>query len=181
MLAARDLGITLAKREITLVYGGASVGLMGQVAKACLEEGGEVIGVITRKLVEMEVAYTQLAQLHVVETMHERKAKMADLADGFIALPGGLGTIEEFFEVLTWSQLGMHKKPCGLLNTNQYYDRLLDFLDLAVEQRFIEDTHRGMILMDEDPAGLLEKFDVYQAPQADKAAWVRHMTEQANG
>ncbi len=117
MLAARQLGLALADRHLTLVYGGASVGLMGQVARACLEGGGEVIGVITRKLVDMEVAFTQLAQLHVVETMHERKSKMADLADGFIALPGGLGTIEEFFEVLTWAQLGMHKKPCGLLNT----------------------------------------------------------------
>lgn len=181
MLAARHLGITLARRDITLVYGGASVGLMGQVAKACLEAGGEVIGVITKKLVDMEVAYTGLAQLHVVESMHERKAKMAELADGFIALPGGLGTIEEFFEVLTWSQLGMHKKPCGLLNTCRYYDKMLAFLDTAVDQQFVELVHRNMILMDESPEGLLQKFETYQAPQSDKAAWVLHMTNQANG
>ena len=181
MLAARKLGLTLAARELTLVYGGSSVGLMGQVANACLEGGGEVVGVITRKLVDMGVGFTQLDQLHVVETMHERKAKMAELADGFIALPGGLGTLEEFFEVVTWAQLGMHTKPCGLLNTNQFYDRMLDFLDLAVDQQFIGGIHRGLILMDESPEALLDKFEVYQAPHVDKGAWVRHLMEQANG
>ena len=162
-----------------LVYGGASVGLMGQLAKACLDAGGEVIGVIPRSLVEMEVAYTQLAQLQVVESMHQRKAKMAELADGFIALPGGLGTIEEFFEVLTWAQLGMHRKPCGLLNIGQYYDRLIGFLDQAVEQQFVEPAHREMIQIDASPEGLLQKFEVYQAPQTNKAAWVLQMTSQA--
>jgi uncharacterized protein (TIGR00730 family) len=179
--AARSMGQALAKRDITLVYGGASVGMMGQLAKACLDAGGEVIGVIPRKLVEMEVAFTQLAQLHVVESMHERKAKMAEMADGFIALPGGLGTIEEFFEVLTWAQLGMHRKPCGLLNTCRYYDKLIDFLDQAVEQQFVEPVHREMIQIDESPDGLLKKFETYQAPQTNKAAWVLQMTNKAKG
>ena len=179
--AAKLLGQTLAQKEITLVFGGASVGIMGQLAKACLEAGGEVIGVIPQKLVEMEVAYTQLAQLHVVDSMHERKAKMAELADGFIALPGGLGTIEEFFEVLTWAQLGMHQKPCGLLNTCHYYDKLLDFLNRTVAEQFVEEAHRAMIQIDESPAGLLQKFEAYEAPRTNKAAWVLQMTQQANG
>ncbi len=181
MKAARQLGLSLAKKQLTLVYGGSKVGLMGEVARSCLDGGGEVIGVITRRLVEMEVAFTDLKNLHIVETMHERKAKMAELADGFIALPGGLGTIEEFFEVLTWAQLGMHKKPCGLLNTRLYYDRMLEFLDNAVEQQFIGGVHRGMILMDESPEELLRKFETYKAPLVDKGAWARHLMEQANG
>lgn len=172
---ARSLGLALAERNITLVYGGASVGLMGQLANACLEAGGDVIGVIPRKLVEMELAHKQLAQLQVVETMHERKSLMAELADGFIALPGGLGTIEEIFEVLTWAQLGIHQKPCGLLNTRQYFDDLLKFLDRGVEQMFIETAHREMILIDESPDDLLNKFEAYQAPQTNKAAWVLQM------
>jgi len=172
---ARSLGFTLAERNITLVYGGASVGLMGQVANACLEAGGDVIGVIPKKLVDMELAYKQLAQLHVVETMHERKSLMAGLADGFIALPGGLGTIEEIFEVLTWAQLGIHQKPCGLLNTRRYFVDLIKFLDRGVEQMFIETAHREMILIDESPDNLLDKFLTYQAPLTNKAAWVLQM------
>ena len=171
----RSLGLALAKRNLTLVYGGASVGLMGQMANACLEAGGDVIGVIPRKLVEMELTHNQLTQLHVVETMHERKSLMAELAGGFIALPGGLGTIEEIFEVLTWSQLGIHQKPCGLLNTRQYFDDLLKFLDVGVEQMFIETTHREMILIDQNPVNLLDKLATYQAPQTNKAAWVLQM------
>ncbi len=173
---ARLLGRTLAKMKITLVYGGASVGTMGQLAKSCLESGGEVIGVIPKKLVEMEVSYKGLTRLHVVETMHERKAMMAELADGFIAMPGGLGTIEEFFEVLTWAQLGMHRKPCGLLNICHFYDKLMDFLDLTVEEQFVEINHREMIQIDESPEGLLKKFETYQAPQTNKAAWVLSLT-----
>ncbi len=173
---ARLLGRTLAKMKITLVYGGASVGTMGQLAKSCLESGGEVIGVIPKKLVEMEVSYKGLTRLHVVETMHERKAMMAELADGFIAMPGGLGTIEEFFEVLTWAQLGMHRKPCGLLNICHFYDKLMDFLDLTVEEQFVEINHRGMIQIDESPEGLLKKFETYQAPKTNKAAWVLNLT-----
>lgn len=175
--AAQELGRILAERNLTLVFGGARVGIMGQLAKAVLQANGEVIGVIPRQLVEMEVAYTQLEELHVVDSMHARKALMAELADGFIVLPGGLGTLEEFFEILTWSQLGMHYKPCGLLNTCRYYDRLMEFLDQMVEQGFVEQIHREMIQIDEKPDRLLDTFQTYQAPQVSKAAWVLQMTE----
>lgn len=174
--AGRALGCALAERRLTLIYGGASVGIMGQLARACVEAGGEVIGVIPKRLVDLEVAYTDLAQLHVVNTMHERKAKMAELADGFVALPGGLGTIEEFFEALTWAQLGMHGKPCGLLNTCHYYDHLVAFLHHTVDELFIEPDHIGMIQIDDDPNALLDKFGVYQPPQVSKAAWALKMT-----
>lgn len=175
--AARAMGRELAGRGIGLVYGGGKVGLMGQVAKAALEAGGEVTGVITRRLAEMELAYDGLTALHTVETMHERKARMAELSDGMIALPGGLGTIEEFFEALTWAQLGMHAKPCGLLNTLGYYDRLLRFLDDAVEQQFVEETHRAMVVVAAAPDELLAKFESYQPPTANKAAWVLRLSE----
>jgi uncharacterized protein (TIGR00730 family) len=165
---------------LTLVYGGGNVGLMGQVARSCLEAGGGVIGVITRQLVNMEVALTSLKNLEVVDTMHERKARMAELADGFIAMPGGLGTIEEIFEVITWSQLGLHKKPCAFLNTGGYYDGLFSFLDHAVNERFIGDVPRKMILLDREPESLLDQMSVYQPAYVDKAAWVRQVTEQAN-
>lgn len=181
MQAARRLGLALAERHLTLVYGGGNVGLMGQVARACLDGGGEVIGVITRQLVNMEVALTILENLYVVETMHERKARMAELADGFVALPGGLGTIEEFFEVLTWSQLGIHKKPCGLLNTAHYYDSLLQFLDTAVDKQFIGSVPRQMVLVDDTPERLLDRFETYQAPHVDKGAWAKHLMEQTGG
>ena len=170
--AAGMLGRRLAEKGIVLVYGGAKVGTMGHLAKSCIEAGGEVIGVIPKALADMEVAYSELAQLFVVDSMHERKAKMADLSDGFIALPGGLGTIEEFFEVLTWAQLGMHQKPCGLLNISHYYDRLLEFLNHAVDQQFIQAVHKDMIQVDETVDGLLEKFASYEAPQVNKAAWI---------
>lgn len=177
--AAQELGRALAEKKILLVYGGAKVGVMGRLAKACLEAGGEVIGIIPRSLVEMEVADKEISRLLIVDSMHERKAKMAELSDGFIALPGGLGTIEEFFEMLTWAQLGLHRKPCGLLNTARYYDRLLDFLDRAVEQQFIEAAHRGMIQVGERPEDLLTKFETYRPPQTDKVAWVLRMTDKA--
>ena len=170
--AAKQLGHTLAYKGIGLVYGGAKVGMMGKIAEAVLEKGGEVIGVIPKELVKKEVAFNELADLRVVDSMHERKALMADLSDGFIALPGGLGTIEEFFEVVTWAQLGMHPKPCGLLNVAQYYDRLLDFLDHSVEEKFVELEHRSMILVDENPEKLLRKFETYHPPKIDKAKWV---------
>lgn len=170
--AARELGHALAGKNIGLVYGGAKVGMMGKVAEAVLEKGGEVIGVIPKGLVDKEVAFTGLADLRVVGSMHERKALMADLSDGFIALPGGLGTIEEFLEVVTWAQLGIHPKPCGLLNVEQYYNRLLDFLDHTVNEKFVECEHRSMIMVDENPERLLEKFEVYQPPTIDKAQWV---------
>ncbi|HOO77519.1 MAG TPA: TIGR00730 family Rossman fold protein [bacterium] len=178
VLAARRLGRALAARGLTLVFGGARVGIMGQLARAALEAGGEVIGVIPRQLVEMEVAYAALPELRVVESMHERKALMAELADGFIALPGGLGTVEEFFEVLTWAQLEIHRKPCGLLDTRGYYRKLMEFLGHAVEEKFIEPVHREMIQIDESPAGLLDKFRDYRAPRVNKAAWIRKLTDE---
>jgi uncharacterized protein (TIGR00730 family) len=174
--AARHLGETLARRQLTLVYGGAKVGTMGQLARAALAAGGDVIGIIPRALVKLEVAYTGLSELRVVDSMHERKALMADLADAFIALPGGMGTIDEFFEVLTWAQLGMHHKPCGLLNVCGYYDRLIDFLDHTVEQRFVQSTHRHMVLVAESAEALLDAFTVYRAPRANKAEWILRLS-----
>ncbi len=176
MQVASQVGKTLASRNIGLVYGGAKVGLMGQVAKAALDAGGEVIGVIPKSLVDMEVGYTELSGLHVVGSMHERKSLMAELSDGFIALPGGLGTIEEFFEMLTWAQLGFHQKPCGLLNIHGYYDHLSAFLDVAVGQEFIDIAHRKMMLEDTTVDGLLDQFERYIPPKTNKAAWVLEMT-----
>jgi uncharacterized protein (TIGR00730 family) len=177
--AARDLAYTLTRRKIGLVYGGARVGVMGEIASAVLRNSGEVIGVIPQELVDKEVAFTELSDLRVVASMHERKALMAELSDGFIALPGGLGTIEEFFEVLTWAQLGMHRKPCGLLNVCGYYSSLMAFLDHAVSQQFIESEHRSMVLVDEHPEALIEKFAVYRPPTVDKAKWVLQMANDA--
>ncbi|MFZ5622885.1 MAG: TIGR00730 family Rossman fold protein [Gemmatimonadota bacterium] len=168
--AARDLGATLAEAGITLVYGGASVGMMGELADAALARGGRVMGVIPSGLVEKEVAHTGIADLIVVGSMHERKARMADLSDAFIALPGGLGTLEEFFEILTWAQLGIHDKPCGLLNVAHYYDPLLGFADQAVQEGFIKPEHRRMLLQDEDAHRLLEQMRAYEAPELPK--WV---------
>jgi uncharacterized protein (TIGR00730 family) len=177
--AARRLGHTLAGKGISLVYGGAKVGTMGQLASATLEAGGEVIGVIPEQLVKKEVAFTELENLHVVGSMHERKARMVELADGFIALPGGLGTLEEFFEALAWAQLGIHHKPCGFLNVCGYYDKLIAFLDHAVTQQFVKSEYRAMVLVDEDPEGLLQKFASYQPPKIDKAAWILKLNEQS--
>jgi uncharacterized protein (TIGR00730 family) len=175
--AAKNLGRTLAERKITLVYGGSSVGLMGLLARSALEAGGEVIGIITRQLVEMEVAFKEISQFEVVETMHERKTRMAELADGFIALPGGLGTLEELFEILTWAQLGIHHKPCGLLNVNGYYDKLGEFLDHAVAEKFIEEGSRRMVMVSEDADRLIAKFEVYQPIIKNKADWVLKMSQ----
>lgn len=172
LYAAQQLGYALAERGLGLVYGGAKVGTMGRIAEATLEKGGEVIGVIPKGLLEKEVAFTRLTDLRVVDSMHERKALMADLSDGFIALPGGLGTIEEFFEVATWAQLGIHPKPCGLLNVKHYYDRLMDFLDHTVGEKFVELEHRSMIMVDENPESLLQQFGTYHPPTIDKAKWV---------
>ncbi|HEX7502994.1 MAG TPA: TIGR00730 family Rossman fold protein [Acidobacteriota bacterium] len=169
--AAGQLGALLAREKIGLVFGGGRVGLMGHLARAALEHGGEVIGIIPRELYEKKVAFTGLSDLRVVGTMHERKALMAGLADGFMALPGGLGTLEEIFEMLTWAQLGMHRKPCGLLNVANYYAPLLAFLDRVLAQGFLDAAHRAMILDAETPEELLLRFAVYQPPAADKAAW----------
>lgn len=161
---ARKLGQELAKRKITLVYGGANVGLMGEVADAVLEHGGQVIGVLPHFLQHREIAHTGLTELILVETMHERKAKMADLADGFIALPGGPGTLEEYFEVFTWGQLGLHQKPCGLLNINGYYDPLLSMFEMMERERFMQAKYRSMVITDTTPEGLLDQFTAYAAP-----------------
>lgn len=169
--AARELGALLAEEGITLVYGGGCVGLMGVVADAVLEQGGDVIGVIPHALDTKELAHTGLTEMHVVDTMHERKALMADLADGFIALPGGLGTFDESFEVLTWAQLGIHTKPCGLLNVSGYFDKLIGFLDHAVEEQFIKPQHRDLILVDADRRRLLERMRAYRSPVTEK--WIR--------
>ena len=173
--AAGQLGEALARRGISLVYGGGRVGMMGEVAKAILAAGGQVIGVIPQALVTMEVAFTGLTDLRVVGTMHERKALMAALADGFVALPGGLGTMEEFFEVLTWAQLALHHKPCGVLNVCHYYDAVMEFLDHAVRERFVSPLHRGIVLVADSADGLLEQFETYQPPQVSKAQWVLQM------
>jgi len=153
--AAQKLGRTLAERDTTLVYGGGHVGLMGVVADAALGAGGEVIGVMPRALVDREIGHTGLTKLHVVHSMHERKALMSRLSAGFIALPGGNGTLEEFFEVLTWAQLGEHDKPCGLLNVAGYYDPLLTVFDRMVDRAFLKKEHRELVLVEEDPAALL--------------------------
>jgi uncharacterized protein (TIGR00730 family) len=174
--AACHLGETLAQRGLTLVYGGAKVGTMGHLAHATLAAGGKVIGVIPRALVEMEVAYVDLPDLRVVDSMHARKATMADLADGFIALPGGLGTIEEFFEVLTWGQLGLHHKPCGLLNVCGYYDRLIAFLDHTVEQQFVQAAIRRTMLVADSAEALLDAFVSYSPPWINKADWILRMS-----
>jgi len=168
--AAQALGHELAARGLGLVYGGASVGVMGAVADAVLEKSGQAIGVIPFALATREVAHSGLDELFVVESMHERKAKMAELSDGFIALPGGWGTIEEIFEMLTWAQLGFHQKPCGLLNISGYYDHLFTFLEHAIDQRFVREEYRPMIMMEQTAGGLLDRYQSYQAPTVKK--WI---------
>jgi hypothetical protein len=168
---AAALGRALVAREYGLVYGGANVGLMGIVADAVLEAGGNVIGVIPDFLVGLEIAHPGLTELIVVSSMHERKDTMARRCDGFIALPGGFGTVEEFFEALTWGQLRLHAKPCGLLNAGGYYDGLLRFLDHGVAQRLIAPENRAMVLVNDDPDMLLDAFEAYQAPTEVK--WIR--------
>lgn len=168
--AARSVGSLLAQRGIGLVYGGGNVGLMGALADAALAAGGEVIGVIPEALLEWEVAHTGLPDLRIVHSMHERKALMADLSDAFVALPGGFGTLEELCEVLTWSQLGLHAKACGLLNVAGYFDPLLALFDHAVEERFVRPAHRALVLQSEDPAHLLDLLARYEAAPLDK--WI---------
>jgi uncharacterized protein (TIGR00730 family) len=169
--AARRLGRAVAARRLKLVYGGAAVGLMGALADAALAAGGEVIGVIPAALVEREIAHKGLTELHAVRSMHERKALMADLSDGFIALPGGAGTLEETFEVWTWGQLGHHRKPVGLINVEGFFDRLLGFLDHLTAEQFMRREHREMLLVASDPDELLDRFESYRAPVVEK--WIR--------
>jgi hypothetical protein len=168
--AAEHLGALLANRGIGLVYGGASVGLMGAVADAAMAAGGEVIGVIPHALVQREVAHTGLRDLRVVDSMHERKAMMAELSDAFIALPGGIGTFEELFEVWTWTQLGAHAKPCGLLNVHGFYDKLLDFLDHVVTQGFLKPHDRHLLSAAQEPAALLDQLAAYRA--SPEVQWI---------
>lgn len=162
---AQALARELAQRQITLVYGGGCVGLMGVVADAMLAAGGKVIGVIPRALMEKEVGHLQLTELRIVTSMHERKALMAQLADGFVALPGGIGTFEELFEIWTWSQLGIHSKPCALLNIAGYYDPLVDFLDHATRQGFIRQQQRDLLFTTTSPQDLIRHMACYVAPE----------------
>ena len=166
--AARAVARLLARRGLGLVYGGARIGLMGVVADEAAAAGVEVIGVIPQNLVDREVANATLSDLRVVSSMHERKAAMAELADGFIALPGGLGTLEELFEILTWSQLGLHAKPCGALNVQGFFDGLGAFLDRATDEGFIAPEHRDLLLVDPDAESLLERLETWKPPRVDK-------------
>ena len=166
--AAASLGRLLARRGLRLVYGGGHVGLMGVVADAALGEGGEVHGVITRALEQKEIAHRGLTMLTVVETMHERKAAMADMADGFLMLPGGFGTLDEFFEAVTWTQLGVHAKPCGALNVNGFFDPLLALLARAAEQRFLIPEHRDLVIVEADPAMMIDRLRSWVPVTVDK-------------
>jgi len=168
--AAQDLGHALVRRQLGLVYGGARVGLMGALADSVLTARGHVTGVIPEALVAKEVAHAGLSDLRVVASMHERKAVMADLADGFIALPGGWGTLEEFFEVLTWGQLGLHQKPCGLLNVRSFFDGLLAFMDHSIDECFVRRENRSMVLVSGSPDALLELLEQYVPPVVEK--WI---------
>lgn len=165
--AARAMGAAIARRGLTLVYGGGAVGLMGILADACLAAGGTVTGVIPKFLALKEVAHPRLTEIRVVGSMHERKAVMAELSDGFIAMPGGIGTMEELFEIWTWAQLGQHRNPCGILAVGGYYDGLVAFLDRMTSDGFVTDTHRAMLQVSADPDALLDLFAAYEPPEAD--------------
>jgi uncharacterized protein (TIGR00730 family) len=175
--AADTLGRLLAKQGIGLVYGGGNIGIMNVLARAVLGQGGQVTGVIPRDLVDRGLALRDITELRIVPTMHRRKALMARLADAFIALPGGLGTVEELLEIWTWAQLGLHRKPCGLLNTCGYFDHLIRFVEHAVAERFIEPANQTLLLTDQTPERLLEKLQSYTPPSIDKAAWALRATD----
>jgi len=166
--AARELARILVRHDLELVYGGASKGTMGVLADAVLERGGSVHGVIPKMLQDKEIAHTSLTELHVVASMHERKSMMAALSDGFIAMPGGFGTLEEIIEILTWGQLRFHDKPCGVLNVLGYFDKLLEYLDHTQNEGFLRAENRAMLLCDNDPVGLIQQFERYTAPHIDK-------------
>jgi uncharacterized protein (TIGR00730 family) len=167
---ARALGTLMAERGIGLVFGGGSVGLMGEIADAVLDAGGDVIGIMPAHLVAKEIQHKNLSELRIVSSMHERKAMMADLADGFIAMPGGFGTYDEFCEVVTWAQLGLHRKPCGILNTAGFYDALLEMFDHATDEGFIRSEHRAMLIVEDEPDALLNRMEEYHAPVLEK--WI---------
>jgi uncharacterized protein (TIGR00730 family) len=166
----RSLAQALVDRDLGLVYGGASVGLMGLMADSVLQLGGRVVGVIPESLAQKELAHTSLTELHVTASMHARKTLMAELSDGFIALPGGIGTLEEIFEIWTWAQLGFHTKPCGLLNVAGYYDGLIAFLGHAVAEQFVKPLHRSILSVEQEPNAMLDRFASYKAPSMHK--WV---------
>ncbi len=168
--AAKELARLLVEQKIRLVYGGGRVGLMGIIADEVMKNGGEVIGIIPESLDKKEVAHRGITELRVVGSMHERKALMAEFADGFIAMPGGIGTFEEFFEILTWAQLGFHHKPCGLLNVKNYYDDLLKLCNNAVNQGFLRAAHRSLILDETDSVALLEQMQNYRPQKTEK--WI---------
>ncbi|WP_445367546.1 TIGR00730 family Rossman fold protein [Methylomonas sp. BW4-1] len=168
--AAQALAAALVDHNIRLIYGGAGIGIMGTVADQVLKLGGQAIGVIPKALAHKEVAHPNLTELHVTQSMHERKMLMAELADGFIALPGGIGTLEELFEIWTWAQLGFHQKPCGVLNVAGYYDALISFLDHVTAEQFVKPHHRGMLMVESDPNLLLDRYVSYQAPAVKQ--WV---------
>ena len=168
--AARALGAAIAGRGYGLVYGGASVGLMGMVADGALAEGGRVVGVLPRSMAEKELAHKSLHDLHLVDSMHTRKAMMADRADGFIALPGGIGTLEEAFEIWTWGQLGYHRKPLGLLNIGGFYDKLAGFLDHITGEGFVQPQHRAMAIVTDDIGTMLDRIERYEPPAVTK--WI---------
>ncbi|MFP3029455.1 MAG: TIGR00730 family Rossman fold protein [Arsenophonus sp.] len=158
------LASELVNRKITLVYGGARVGIMGVLANSVLAQGGQVVGVMTNLLVEREIYHTDLTEIHIVDTMHQRKQKMINLADGFIALPGGFGTLEEFSEVFTWGQIGLHIKPCGLLNINNYWEPLVDMMEKMIDEKFLQEKYRHMAIVVDNPIILLDSFLHYEAP-----------------
>jgi uncharacterized protein (TIGR00730 family) len=162
--AARLTGISVAQRGLKLVYGAGCTGLMGALADATLQAGGEVIGVVPSYFNTQQLVHKNLTSLEVVDTIHQRKARLAELADGFVALPGGFGTLDEFFEILTWAQIGLHSKPVGLLNTRHYYDALLSFIEQAQEEGFIYDEHRALLSHAEQPGELLDNLVGYQPP-----------------
>ncbi|MBS3964816.1 MAG: TIGR00730 family Rossman fold protein [Methylomonas sp.] len=171
LAAADQLAAVMVAADITLVYGGAGIGIMGRLADSVLAAGGEVIGVIPAALAHKEVAHPRLTELHVTDSMHERKMKMAELADAFIALPGGIGTLEELFEIWTWAQLGIHAKPCGLLNAEGYFDALIAFLDHMAEQQFVKPEHRAMLLVESNPGTLIELCVSYLPPPTSQ--WLK--------
>ena len=168
--AAQAMGRQIAERGLRLVYGGAKVGLMGILADAALRAGGDVVGVIPSALYDKEIGHEGLTRLEVVASMHERKARMAELSDAFVALPGGVGTLEEIFEIWTWGQLGFHAKPAGFLNMRGYYDHLRAFVDHAVSEAFLQSPHRDMIIFRDDPAAVLDAFFAYSPPRVEK--WI---------
>jgi len=172
--AARELGRVLVERDVTLVFGGGNVGLMGFLSDEVMARGGRAIGVIPESLVAKEVAHAGLTELRVVRSMHERKAMMAELSDAFVAMPGGMGTLDEFFEILTWAQLGLHRKPCGMLNVGGYFDGLLAFLDHSVDERFVRKEHRDMIAVETSPAALLDELARHKPPVVEK--WIERAT-----